>query len=232
MANDEQDVRIVRVSMREMARALGVAPSTVMRRINRGADPEKAASPLAGAAMPPADRSKPVSDDDAAAIRKGAEEGAKTIEIAHEMGVSRSTAYRRAEKLGIDLRRGHVDRVDTVRRAVDDMTHREAVEFLLELVEQLIGQDQGVARFVGGVRLTPCQSVIFAVLERNIGRMVPRETLLTAIQAGQPDARSGPKVIDVHMVKIRRLLRGQYRIETVWGTGFRMHRDEGPQKKA
>ena len=167
-------------------------------------------------------REIPVDPTEAEIIRNGVMTGMKNIEIAQELGVSRMTVYRRGAKIGLDMRRGTVNHPDTLRRVVQDMTRDEAIEYLLEVVEQLTAQDEPLQRDVNGVRLTPQQAIIFAMLNRNIGQNVSRERIWNAISAGRPNAGPDIAAVNVQICMMRKLLRGQYRIENIWGFGYRM----------
>ena len=75
---------------------------------------------------------------------------------------------------------------------------------------------------VGGtpVTLTPKEFAILACLARDPGRVVTREEML---ESGWDAHWYGPtKVIDVHVVSLRRKLGVPGLIETVYGTGFRL----------
>ena len=167
-------------------------------------------------------REIPVDPTEAKIIRNGVMTGMKNIEIAEELGVSRSTVYRRGAKIGLDMRRGTVNHPDTLRRVVQDMTRDEAIEYLLEVVEQLTAQDEPLQREVNGAVLTPQQAIIFAILKRYEGEAVSRERIWHAISAGRPDTGPDIKSVDVQICMMRKLLRGQYRIETIWAFGYRM----------
>lgn len=167
-------------------------------------------------------REIPVDPTEAEIIRNGVMTGMKNIEIAQELGVSRMTVYRRGAKIGLDMRRGTVNHPDTLRRVVQDMSRDEAIEYLLEVVEQMTAQDEPLQRDVGGVMLAPQQAIIFAMLNRYIGQGVSKERIWRAIAAGRPNEGPDIGVVSVQVLRMRRLLRGQYRIETVWGFGYRM----------
>ena len=207
-------------SMNQIAREIGVHRSTVMRRIRRGADPFEGS---AHAGVPKrSGRSVPVDPVDADVIRNGVASGLTNAEIAREMGVSRMTVYRRGDKIGIDMRRGFHHQADTLRRAVQEMSRDEAIEYLLEVVEQIVAQDEPLQRRVGDATLTPQQAIIFAILKRYLGEEVSRERIWHAIAAGRPDTGPDIKSVDVQICVMRKLLHGQYRIETIWAFGYRM----------
>ena len=141
-------------SIRAIARELGVHPSTVMRRLNAGAGPRKARAAWAGAPKA-SGHSAPIDPVDEATIRNGIAQGLKTIEIARELGVHRETVCRRAAKIGLDARRGQIERAASLRRAVQDMRLLEALTYALNAVEDLAGHlDESLLAIIGDVRLT------------------------------------------------------------------------------
>ena len=213
-------------TLRQIAREVGVHPSTVMRRVRRGDDPAIAKHASAGASYPEREVVRPINPDLLAILERGLSDGSKTIEIAEDLGVSRATVYRMAVKAGLQAKRGKICYAETVRRAISDMTQGEAVDYLLEIIEQLIGQSDPIERDVCGVRLTAQQAIIFSMLNRNLNETVALDRLLTAINAGKHDARATGNGVHVQICKIRRLLRDHYRIDTIWGLGFRMERIE------
>ncbi len=68
--------------------------------------------------------------------------------------------------------------------------------------------------------LSPSRAKMFALLLKRRGQVVSREALLNVCihQDEPPDI----KIIDVQMSHLRKKLPEQYRIETVWGVGYRL----------
>ena len=75
-----------------------------------------------------------------------------------------------------------------------------------------------------GVRLTPNESSLFALLKRRLGQAVNRGALLDAAAFHHGwDSEPMPKVVDVYICRLRRKLKGTgFAIETVWGRGYRL----------
>lgn len=203
-------------SLRAIARELGVHPSTVMRRIKAGADPRIARSPLAGRGIDP---------DDEATIRNGLADGLKTIEIARELGVSPTTVCRRAEKIGLNARRGRIEHPVTLRRAVQDMRPLDALEYALNAYEELAGalNEKPMAE-IGDVRLTKQQTQIFGILHNRIGTAVSLNGLLSVMTAGSPTSEASVASLRAQIFHMRKKLAGCYTIETVYSGGYILER--------
>jgi DNA-binding response OmpR family regulator len=75
-----------------------------------------------------------------------------------------------------------------------------------------------------GVRLTPNEGKLFALLKARLGQAVARGALLDAASFHHGwDREPGIKIVDVYICRLRRKLAGsQYTIETVWGRGYRL----------
>lgn len=84
-----------------------------------------------------------------------------------------------------------------------------------------------------GVKLTPNERSMFALLKARLGRAVTRGALLDAASYHHGwDREPQPKVVDVYICHLRRKLKGSgFAVETVWGQGYRMvrvnHDDQG-----
>ena len=207
-------------SMNRIAQEIGVHRSTVMLRIDAGADPRKARSERAG--KPKASgHGAPIDPVDEATIRNGIAQGLKTIEIARELGVSPQTVCRRAAKLGLDARRGRIEYAATLRRAVQDMRPIEALEYALNAYEELAGglSERPMAE-IGDVRLTKQQSQIFAILHNNIGIAVSLNGLLSVMTAGSPTSEASVASLRAQICHMRKKMVGRYTIETVYSGGY------------
>jgi DNA-binding response OmpR family regulator len=122
--------------------------------------------------------------------------------------------------------------IATIRRAVRRMPAPEAAAYLMEVVEQLTGQDEPIEREVCGRRLTPQQALVFAMLKRNMGHLIHRDRILAMLTAGQiaADVNTTTNSAAVVICGLRKLLAGHFEIETIWRTGYRMRpiHSDGP----
>jgi hypothetical protein len=75
-----------------------------------------------------------------------------------------------------------------------------------------------------GVRLTPNERSILVLLMARAGRAVSRGALLDAASYHHGwDREPAPKIVDVYICRLRAKLKGRgWRIETVWGQGYRL----------
>jgi len=80
------------------------------------------------------------------------------------------------------------------------------------------------AEILPGVKLTPNERNLFALLYARLGRAVSRGALLDAASYHHGwDREPQPKVVDVYICHLREKLKGYgLRIETVWGQGYKM----------
>jgi len=78
-------------------------------------------------------------------------------------------------------------------------------------------------------RLTGRMTEIFAVFHANIGQVVSRAKLFNEIYAPlhEADWPETDKTIDVQICKLRRALPPGVRLETIWGSGWRLRLPEG-----
>ena len=103
----------------------------------------------------------------------------------------------------------------------------EAVEYLLSMMEIIYGSEVDQLGYLPGVHLTTSEHTILRTMFRNEGRVVTREVIMNTIYPHLEDAPE-QKIIDVFVCKIRAKISGQpFKIETVWGRGYRLVRDDG-----
>lgn len=79
------------------------------------------------------------------------------------------------------------------------------------------------------LRLTPTEYAILKILIQNQSRIVPRSALLDKISEQTPDCTESS--LKTHVSHLRAKLAeagGRDSIETVWGIGFRMRREQPP----
>lgn len=209
-------------SIRQIAREIGVHPSTVMRRLDAGADPRMARASWEKKPKG-SGHAAPIDLVDEATIRNGIADGLKTIEIARELGVSPQTVCRRATKMGLDARRGRIEHAATLRRAVQDMRPVEALEYALNAYEELAGGLSERPRAeIGAVRLTKQQSQIFDILHNRIGMAVSLNGLLSVMTAGSPTSDASVVSLRAQVCHMRKKLAGHFTIQTIYGGGYLM----------
>lgn len=156
-------------------------------------------------------------------IRQGIAEGRKVTEIAEDLGVSRASVYRAADKADLPVRRGRVSYRGSMRNAVQGMKPMDALEHVLGAYEDLSGQIDQPPADVGGVYLTPDQSLIFALMVRHLGSLITHDAMLSVLDLCQDREVQKPKnVLAVQISQMRAKLAGQYDIKTVWGRGYMM----------
>ena len=207
-------------SIRSLAREIGVAPSTVLRRINRGYDPRAAISAQAGTPCPAKSNPKPLDPGDVAAIERGIEERRPVEHIADDLGMGKGAVYRIADRAGLTIRNGPPPPAPrTLREAVRGMSDKDALEYALEAYEQVAGQTDADLALGLSLGLTQAQAAIFGLLHRHLGSPVAHERLGAAATF---EETPGPEVIQVQISKMRVKLAGRYTISSVWGFGYQM----------
>lgn len=103
---------------------------------------------------------------------------------------------------------GEVERLECGALRLDPETHEARLDGLL-------------------LALTPAEFRVLALLARRPGRVISRQDITEqALREGE----SSPRAVDVHVVNLRRKLAlpGSPRIETVYGVGYRLLAEEGP----
>lgn len=166
------------------------------------------------------------------------DDGLTPTEAAERLDVSR-TAITTAERFfGFHLPRAvpgarpaELDIMPTAtefREAVQDMTARDAVEYLLCALEALLpGPDEILARRLSAAGFNMTQGRIVAVLLAAQGRVVSREALHFALY-GDSEAAADPKTIDVFLSKIRKKSAAlPFKIRTAWGHGWALEKEPG-----
>ena len=129
---------------------------------------------------------------------------------------------------------------DQVEALLDQLRGRSGDPVVEKLSAQISVLCRGYMEPVGsealpGVKLTPNERNLFALLEARLGRAVSRGALLDAAAYHHGwDREPLPKVVDVYICHLRKKLADSgFRIETVWGQGYRMMRvDKTPAAPA
>lgn len=147
--------------------------------------------------------------------------GKTTVEIA-DMAGSSTVAVRRAL-----ARRGlspNLPEVSTVRRIAEEMPPREAVEYLLGVLEEVAPAVSGDPSEIDGwgVDWTSSQRLIVSTLFAASPEAVPSERLWSLLYAARPgDDGPDEKIIGVYICKIRKRLPPEHgQIVTYWGRGY------------
>ncbi|WP_277022290.1 hypothetical protein [Paracoccus hibiscisoli] len=207
-------------SIRSLAREIGVAPSTVLRRINRGYDPRAAISAQAGTPCPAKSNPKPLDPGDVAAIERGIEERRPVEHIADDLGMGKGAVYRIADRAGLTIRNGPAPPSPrTLREAVQDMPVMAALEYALEAFEQVAGQTAADLALGLSLGLTQSQASIFGLLHRNLGQPVAHERIGMVTTFEETPC---PGTIRAQISNMRVKLAGSYTINSVWGFGYQM----------
>lgn len=113
-----------------------------------------------------------------------------------------------------------------VRRQVADMPAVEAVEYLLDLLADALGDQSVPEGDCQELRLSPSEIVVFRRLYRSIGTMVTRGALMNALYIDRPDP-PGEDTLRLFILRLRRKLPAGFAIESVWSRGYRLTRAEG-----
>lgn len=117
---------------------------------------------------------------------------------------------------------------DGLRAIVMDMTPLAAVDFLLDMIGDLVGVLPD-GRDIGwpDVHLSPSERAILQILVRNEGRLVSYEAILSSLYAHNSEQPEG-NILKVFMSRMRPKLAGRgVRIATSYGVGWTLTRDPG-----
>lgn len=122
-----------------------------------------------------------------------------------------------------------IERHDSIYERVQDMKPLEAVEYLLDVLENVAGAllsvdtRHEVDSLVSG--LTPAQRRILIVLWDAQGRIVSREACFLALSAHKTvDEQPMPKTLNSHICHLRKKLPESMRITCVHGRGYMLER--------
>ena len=221
-------------SIRQIAREIGVHPSTVMRRLAAGCDPrQKRERQRADPSEKPKRKRQPKGEPafryvtiDLGEVRQRIADGRPAASIAAEIGPSRGTIYNLCDRAGIPIRGRRVpnrthESIDT---AIADMRPTEALEYVLEAFKQQTGQDDETLAYATSLGLTPSEAMVFGMLYRNLGHMVPLPRLIAFMDASQQGKKDRDTLIllRVHIRRLRSKLEGKYTIQTAYGHGYMM----------
>lgn len=202
--------------VRQIARQVGVAPSTVSRRMKAGR------CPWTGLGLAPAPPSPPPAPPpDPEAIRVRAAAGLAPTAISRDLGCTPRQVYRTADRHGIAVRGGGVPTPWQLRAAIENMTAAEALEVALEAFEAAVGQDDAGSDLAASLGLCGRQAQIFCLLHRRAGQIVDPERILGVCSAASdPDRPMSRENLGVQIHKLRRKLAGRYTITNARSQGY------------
>ena len=218
------ETQMTRVSAYALAKKLNLPASTVVSRLERNVD----------AADPPPQKynKKPgkVSELNLEQVLEIQDSvlihNERVRDIARRMRLDRTQIYRIADKAEIPIRRGHIrDEVKSLREIVENMKPAEALEYAIQAYENLAGRLTDESReLFAQLKLTPAQSAIFNMLHHRRETTVTKGEMLDNYYALMSEEKLPDiKIIDVLVCQIRKKIKGtQFRIETVWGVGYRL----------
>lgn len=163
-----------------------------------------------------------------------ARDGLTVPEIAKETG-------RNPDAVRMDLTRAGVKapRVQDIdhRHRVASMKPADAVEFLCDLVDaqrdamrEMQRRDEvdahDMLREQHGLELPKLQARMFAALYASLGRTVHYDALRAAMYWDRIDDPAASNILRVYANRLRLVLKGQFRIVTTSGVGYRLERDD------
>lgn len=159
-------------------------------------------------------------------VRQRVADGASSREIAAEVGTTHASVYRLCDKAGISIRgrgipkRPH-ENIDTV---IADMRPAEALEYVLEAFKQQTGQDDETLAYAASLGLTPSEAMVFGMLYRNLGHMVPLARLIAFMDASQQGKKDRDTLIllRVYISRMRVKLASKYSLRKLHGHGYVM----------
>ncbi|MFV1484502.1 MULTISPECIES: winged helix-turn-helix domain-containing protein [unclassified Phaeobacter] len=147
--------------------------------------------------------------------------GKTTGEIAYMAGSSTGAVRCALARRGLSP---NLPKASTVRRIAEGMPPREAVEYLLGVLEEVAPAVSGDPSEIDdwGVDWTSSQRLIVSTLFAASPEAVPSERLWSLLYAARPGC-DGPdeKIIGVYICKIRKRLPSEHgQIVTYWGRGY------------
>lgn len=164
-------------------------------------------------------------------FRQRAADGMSSTEMAEEFGCGRFSIMRRAKKLGIEIagNQNYKRSAHSIRREVGHMRPTEAVEFLLELIDQILpGLKEDHVDLLMEHGFTGSEARLLSML--IFDKMVAKESIYVALYGGRQGDIAEPKIIDVFVCKVRKKiaeLGWGFKIVTLWGRGYRGQREDG-----
>lgn len=160
--------------------------------------------------------------------------GVHLSQLARDIGCSRGAVQRAEEKYGVTILRlphGVLRPIgfSGFRQAVQDMAPLDAVNFLLDVLGNLVGALPDGRADIGwpDVHLAPGERAILQILFRHEGRVVSRDAIMDALYGHSPDAPEA-KILNVFVCRLRPKVAGRgVTIATTYGVGWTLTRDQG-----
>ena len=163
-------------------------------------------------------------------LRQRAADGLSATAIGAEVGMGRIAVMRKAKALGIEVNGSRIPRIASIERAVADMSTSEAVDFLLELIRQLVPaleEDQVLKVCRHGFTATEAQVLLMVFADRFVAKEVIYNALYGSRASGE---LVNQKIIDVMICKIRKKIKEKAWdavVHTTWGRGYHGERLNG-----
>lgn len=112
----------------------------------------------------------------------------------------------------------------TLRAAIQDLKPLEALEVVLAAYEDVAGTEDEALEAGRKYRLRPSQSLMFALMQRNMGKLVTFAALATVQESARLDPEPvSPGTTAVQICDMRDRLRGRFTIKNVRGAGYVLH---------
>lgn len=206
-------------SIRQIAREVGVHPSTVLRRMRKGLDPRL--EPM----REPARKIQKAPADAIAHIRRMAGDGESRAAIAEDLGASSHSLDSFAKRHGLDLDRLPRMGLRGIRTQIQGMRPAEAQEHLLYVLELLLGTPADIIDAKRQLGVSTQAAKLYVALSKACPRALSYEAMMQSISidAVEPATKGTLAVV---LVRLRRALPENETIETVWGVGYRLVRSK------
>lgn len=107
----------------------------------------------------------------------------------------------------------------TIRARIMALPEGERLDYALQLLEDLTGDQMALASLAERYRLSATEAKVLAVLDRSFPRMVSRDHLFVSCWGYESPVED--KIVDVYLAKLRRKI-GRDRLETRFGQGWRL----------
>lgn len=167
---------------------------------------------------------------DADELAQRAADGLSATAIGRDMGHRRQVVMRRAKALGIDVNGGRLPKISTIESAVADMPMSQAVDFLMEIIKQLVpALEEYRVLEVCRHGFTATEAQVFVMVFGD--RLVAKEVIYNAIYGTRASGELvDQKIIDVMICKIRKKIKAKgwdALIHTTWDRGYHGERLNG-----
>lgn len=154
-------------------------------------------------------------------VRLGAEQGMSVSQIAELSGATRSAVYHHAGRHRIKVRNGHKVKETSIREVIKDMRVSDALEYVLDAYEDLLGYSKHVYELGIKLGLTGQECIVFALLHSRAGTVVRIDALLSALDHARDGEIEGELgLLRILLVRIRKKVKGEFEIRSVSGVGY------------